>query len=128
MMDALYMDKLKERIAETEYDRFQQKISGQKDDVNTRLIKLQEAENNYYITAKYILNLSSRAHELFIGSEVEEKRQLIKLVLQNLRIEGENVLYDALKPFDLILKCSDQLEWRPQGDSNSCFRRERATS
>jgi len=29
-----------------------------------------------------------------------------------LRVEGENVLWEAQTPFDLILKCSDQLRWR----------------
>ena len=51
------------------------------------LSQLQEAEDNYYITAKYILDLSSRAYDLFVSSEVEEKRQLIKLILSNLRLK-----------------------------------------
>lgn len=83
------------------------------DDINIRLSTLQEAENNYYIAAKHILAVTSKAHELFMGSEVEEKRQLIKLVLSNLRIEGENVLYEAQKPFDLILQNADSKLWRP---------------
>ena len=35
---------------------------------------------------------------------MEEKRQLIKLVLSNVRIEAKNVLYTVQSPFDLILK------------------------
>ncbi|MBY0110020.1 MAG: recombinase family protein [Candidatus Babeliaceae bacterium] len=113
MMDSLYMDKLRGRITEADYDRFYQSFCEQRDDINSRIGKLQQAENNYYITAKHILGITSKAHELFIGSEVEEKRQLIKLVLLNLRIEGENIEYIAQKPFDLILKCSDDQVWRP---------------
>lgn len=52
--------------------------------MDTRLALFQEAEDNYYITAKYILDLASRAYDLFVSSEVEERRQLIKLILQNL--------------------------------------------
>lgn len=74
---------------------------------------LQEAEDNYYITAKYLLELASRAYELFISSEVTERRQLIKLVLQNLRVEGKTVRYEALKPFDAILNCTDRQLWLP---------------
>lgn len=47
---------------------------------------LQEAEDNY-ITAKYLLGLAKRAYDL------------LKLVLQNLRLEGETVRYEAIKPF-----------------------------
>lgn len=79
---------------------------------------LQEAEDNYYITAKYILELSNRAYELFKSSEVEERRQLIKLVLQNLRIEGRLVKFEGLKPFDTILNYSDHQLWHPRRDSN----------
>lgn len=77
---------------------------------------LQEAEDNYYITAKYLLELANRAYDLFVSSEVTERRQLIKLVLQNLRVEGKTVRYDALKPFDTILNCSDRQLWLPLVD------------
>ena len=115
-------------ITESEYDRFYQSLRDQAAAVSTRLDDLQIAEDNYYITSKLLLELSARAYDLFISSEVEEKRQLIKLVLSNLRLDGEKLVYDVQKPFDLILKCSDDQVWRPQRDSNPCFRRERAMS
>jgi site-specific DNA recombinase len=65
-----------------------------------------------------VLQLASRAYELFKSSEVEEKRQLIKLVLSNLRVEGEKVLWDVIKPFDLITKSSDCNLWLGREDSN----------
>ena len=43
---------------------------------------------------------------------MEEKRHLIKLLLSNLRVEGENLLFDVQKPFDLIVNCSEHLLWR----------------
>jgi len=111
MLDALYLDKLKGSITESEYDRFYQSLRDQVTDISIRLERLQDAEDNYYITAKYVLDLTNRAYDLFLSSEVEERRQLIKLILSNLRIEGENVLYEVTKPFYLIANCSDQL-WR----------------
>jgi len=113
MMDKLYLDKLKGRITDEHYDRFYLTFRDQMNDINIRLSQLQEAEDHYYITARYLLDLSNKAYDLFISSEVEERRQLIKLVLSNLRIEGENVLYEAQKPFDLILKHADSQVWRP---------------
>lgn len=113
MMDNLYLDKLKGRITESAYDRFYQKFRDQTADISIRLEQLQEAEDNYYITLKYLLELITRAYDLFISSEVEEKRQLIKLVLSNLRLKDENIVYDAHKPFDLILKSKDDQVWRP---------------
>jgi site-specific DNA recombinase len=111
MLDNLYLDKLKMRITESEYDRFYISLRDKISELNTQLNKLQEAEDNYYITAKYILDLSTRAYDLFKSSEVEEKRQLIKLILSNLRLSGKNLLFDAEKPFDLILNFSDHQVW-----------------
>ena len=112
MIDNLYLDKLKGRITEKEYDRFYQSLREKINDVSIRLDKLQEAEDNYYITAKYVLEIINRAYELFISSEVEEKRQLIKLVLSNLRMEDENIVWDVQKPFDLFLNATDCQLWR----------------
>ena len=74
---------------------------------------LQEAEDNYCITAEYVLKIANKAYELFKSSEVEERRQLIKLVLQNPKVEGKNVLFDLQKPFDTILKYADCKLWLP---------------
>ncbi len=128
MLDNLYLDKLKGRITESEYDKFYTSLRDQALDITIRLEQLQEAENNYFVTAKYLLELSNRAHELFMSSEVEEKRQLIKLVLSNLVIKDEKLVWEAHKPFDIILDCSERQVWRPHRESNPDFRRERATS
>lgn len=67
--------------------------------------------NEASLTSKYLLVLANRAYELFIDPEVEEKRLLIKLVLSNLEIKDENIVWKAHKPFDLLLKCSDDQLW-----------------
>ncbi|MFZ5954157.1 MAG: recombinase family protein [Candidatus Dependentiae bacterium] len=112
MLDNLYLDKLRGRITESEYDRFYQSLRQELMSINVRLERLQEADDNYYTTAKQVLDLTNRTYELFLSSEVEEKRQLIKLLLSNLRIEGEKLLWDVVKPFDLIVNCSDRQQWR----------------
>ncbi len=112
MLDNLYMDKLKGRITESDYDRFYQSLREKMTDVAIRLEQLQDAEDNYYMTCRYVLKLVTEAHRIFISSEVEEKRHLIKLVLSNLRIEGESLLWEAQKPFDMILKTADSKLWR----------------
>jgi site-specific DNA recombinase len=113
MMDNLYLDKLRGRITESEYDKFFQKFCAQKEDLNLRLSRLGQAETNYFISVKQILKLTQRAYDLFESSEVDGKRHLIRLLLSNLRIEDEKVVCELQEPFSLILKCSDELSWRP---------------
>ncbi len=49
---------------------------------------------------------------------MEEKRQLMKLVLSNTRIEGRKVLFEAQKPFNTILNFADRQAWLLGHDSN----------
>lgn len=98
-------------ITDNEYDKFFQSFHEQKAEIATRLGILQETEDNYYITAKYLLKLANRVYELFKSSEVEERRQLIKLVLSNLRVEDKIVRYDAVKPFDTTLDYANRQSW-----------------
>lgn len=111
MMDNLYLDKLKGSITESAYTKFYHSFRDQLSDVSAKLDRLQEAEDNYYITSKYVLDLINRAYDLFESSEVDEKRQLINLVLSNVMVEGKNIVYEAHKPFDLFINCSDRQTW-----------------
>ena len=105
-------------ITDNEYDNFYQSFRDKVAEIDTRLAMLQEADDSYYITARYLLEIANRAYELFKSSEVEERRQLIKLVLSNLRIEDKIVRYDAIKPFDTILNYADSQLWLRGRDSN----------
>jgi hypothetical protein len=53
------------------------------EEIQSKLAKLQEADENYYVTAKYILSLANRAGRIFESSEPVVKRQLLKRVHQN---------------------------------------------
>jgi site-specific DNA recombinase len=118
MLDNLYLDKLKGSITDTEHAKFYNTLQAQAQTISAKLEGLQTAEDNYFVTAKCMLELINQAHELFIRSEVEERRQLLKLVLSNLRVEDDKVRWDVQKPFDLIVKCSEDLLWLGREDSN----------
>lgn len=117
-IERIYIDRLDGRITDDAYDKYYKDFRNHIEEIDTTLAMLQEAEDNYYITAKYILELANRAYDLFISSEVEERRQLLKLVLSNLRVEGRNVCYEAVKPFDSILVSANSQSWLGDLDSN----------
>lgn len=85
------------------YKGFRSKI----DEIDSKLFGLQKAEDDYYLTSKYLLKLLNKAYDLFLSSEIEEKRQLLKLILQNPTLDGRLVKYSLLKLFDTILKYAD---------------------
>lgn len=110
-LDNLYLDKLNGSITDSTYTKFFTHLKEEEAQVDTKLSALQNAQDNYYITANYILELSKRAYKLFLSSEMEERRQLLKLVFQNLTLDGKKVRIQAQKPFDTIFKCANSLSW-----------------
>ena len=72
---------------------------------------LQDAEDNYYLTTKYLLNLANRAKDLFESSKPEEKRQLLNVVLLNPCLDNEKLCYAYKKPFDILANSNDRHLW-----------------
>lgn len=83
-----------------------------------KLDLIMQADEEYYITASYLLQLASRSYELFMGSEPEQKRQLIPLTLQNLEIEDGLLSYEWVKPFDSVFVSAKSHTWGGWRDSN----------
>ncbi len=117
-MEKLYLDRLDDRITESEYEKFRNKFEKEIREIDFKLENLQKAEEGYYITANYILRLAQKGYELFKSSELEEKRRLIKLTLQNLRLEGKTLRYDWKKPFDKVFIYASRSAWLRGQDSN----------
>ena len=63
-----------------------------------------QADENFYIIANKLIELSSRAWELFESSELEEKQQLLNFLLQNSYLQGKNALFELKNPFSGILE------------------------
>jgi site-specific DNA recombinase len=113
MRDKNYESFLKQRITDDDYDRYDTNFRDKLAEIDTRLSMLQDADDQYFISAKYILEISKKAKSLFESSKVEHKRQIINLVLSNLTLDGKKLRYDAVKPFDVILNCADSQTWLP---------------
>lgn len=64
-------------ITNEQYGNYYKLFRNQLADIDARLVLLQNAEDNYYVTAKYVLEIANKAYDLFKCSEMEEKRQLM---------------------------------------------------
>jgi len=62
-----------------------------------------------------LLNLCSRAPELFKSSKVEQKRQLINFLLSNLKLRGKKLEFKLKKPFDVLVNLDYRSNWLLQG-------------
>ncbi len=87
---------------------------------------LQELEDHangnkaFLLGASFILDVASRAVEIFDGEtvSVERKRYLLDFVFSNLKLNGGTLELPLKQPFGAIKEMSDTNEWYPERDSN----------
>lgn len=99
----LYID---ESITKDEYNKKKEELSVLKDNIQSQITKLNEADDNFEITVEYLLDVASRSYSLFKSSGINVKRKILKLVFPNFYLDGQNLSYDIRKPFDLFIKGS----------------------
>jgi hypothetical protein len=61
------------------------------------------ADKEYYVTCSYLLALMEHAGKLFLVAAHDEKRQLLGLVLQNLKLNRKTLSYKIREPFATLL-------------------------
>ena len=118
-LSQMYDDKLDGVIDEKLYLEKVREYKTRQFEIAEEMKNHEKADQNFYITANVVLNLAARAREIFESSEVDEKRQLLNLVFQNLKLEGKNLLTDIREPFDTMIgykECPTNWRWR---ESNS---------
>jgi len=113
-IEAMYEDKLDGSITESFYTKKREEYRAKQKDISDKISRLGLADEEYYLTSEYLLQLANRAYDLFISSEAREKRQLLKLTLQNLRIQGNSVKFDLVSPFDKVFACTSRQSWLPR--------------
>lgn len=95
--ETLYEDRLSRRITVEDYDRRVSKYRQKQEEVRQKQVTLEKADENYYTNASVLLELANRAYDLFMCSELEEKRQLLGFVLQNATFDGKNLDFNLKK-------------------------------
>ena len=124
-LSRMYDDKLDGVIDDELYQQKFKEMKAKQQDIMSKMQKHVKADEAFYITATTVLNLASRARELFESSEVDEKRQLLNFVFQNLVLEGEKLAHTLREPFSLIMNMKACPSGWGQLDSNQRSRETR---
>ena len=112
-IEKMYEDKLDGKITEDVYNKLSENYRLKQQALRGKISGLGIADEEYYITAEYLLKLANRAYDLFMSSEADEKRQLIKMTLQNLKLDGKKIDFELVKPFDQVFACTSRQSWLP---------------
>ncbi len=98
-LSQIYDDKLDGLIDEKLYLEKVREYKKRQIEIAEEMKNHERADQNFYITANMVLNLAARAREIFESSEVDEKRELLNLVFQNLKLEGKKMLTEVREHF-----------------------------
>ena len=118
-LSQIYDDKLDEVIDEKLYLEKVREYKTRQMEIAEEMKNHEKADQNFYVTANMVLNLAARAREIFESSEVDEKRQLLNLVFQNLQLRDVNLSVQVAEPFLTMIgykECPTNWRWR---ESNS---------
>jgi len=91
------------RITQDEYDKKVYQLKQRQYELNERQKQHIEADEKFSFTLVNLMELASRAYELFEFSKVEQKRQLINFVLLNLKLKSKTLEFELRKPFDVFI-------------------------
>ena len=100
------------------FDRKAKEYKQKQQDLLLQMEEHDKADKSYYLTSIMVLELASRAYEIFKSSEIDEKRQLLNSLRQNCLLDGKKLKFELKKPFDVILSYSKSQAWLRGQDSN----------
>ncbi|MBI4236973.1 MAG: hypothetical protein HY696_00970 [Deltaproteobacteria bacterium] len=117
-LDALLDMRLEGSITRDEYDKKCTQLKERQYALNAELSAHTKADESFNITVSTLLDLASRAYDLFESSKVAQKRALINFTLSNLRLNGATLEYEKKKPLSLFGKTASCSEMLRGQDSN----------
>lgn len=89
-----------------------------KRDIENRIANLGTASNDFYDKAEKIMQICKSAPSTFESSMIDQRRELVNLVLSNLTLDDDQLRWKYKKPFDSMASCTDNDSWLGMRDSN----------
>lgn len=117
-LDVLLDVRLEGSITKDEYDKKSNTLRAEQHNIETRIQKHTTADEEFAITVDYLLDIASRAYELFESTGIDEKRKLLKLVFPNFYLNGSKLEYTIRSPFDMFIKKASYTTALGRKDSN----------
>jgi site-specific DNA recombinase len=101
-------------ITKETYDQKHAQFNAKLQQLGIELEEYTQGDFDYQTTLTYLFSVAQRAKTLFADSEVNEKRNFLKLILQNPQLDGKKLVFTIRTPFREVLKlgyCPVLLPW-----------------
>lgn len=110
-LEKLYEDHLDGMVEDEFYKRKAEEYRTARDAIKNKLNATDKADDNFYFTIDKLLQLAQKSPELLRRSEMEHRRRLINLVLQNLTVKDRQLRWEYRKPFDILARTAKTQSW-----------------
>ena len=100
------------------YKSKNEELKAQRAATDKKLNSIDSANDEFYKNAETIMRLVLNVPRLFESSELEEKRRIINIVLQNLELHDRQLRWKYKKPFDSMASYKNDSSWLGWRDSN----------
>ncbi len=84
-------------------------------ELNNKLELLTKADEKFSIAVATILSLGNNAYQIFQSSKVETKREILHLLLSNLKLQDRKISYTLRKPYDYIRSLNKKTPSKKEG-------------
>lgn len=115
--DELLEMRLSKEISKETFKTKEKQIKTQQRELNRQRGKHIDDED-FALTVSQLLELATRADELFQSVKPNQKLGLVNFVLQNLRLRDDKLLYEVKEPFNAVLEFNKHPDRFPGRDSN----------
>ena len=106
-------------ITKDVYDKKHQEYADKLQTLEAELSMHREADYEYQTTISTVISVARRARSIFENcSEPMQKRAFLKFILQNPVVNGKNLEFSMVSPFNLVLKLADSPDLLPRQGSN----------
>lgn len=106
-----YMDKLEEKIGDDLWESKTSEWKSEQERIMVDLNSFRSANTDYMLEGVKLLELARSASSLFASMSVDNKREMLKLVLSNPRITDGTIEYNYEKPFDMLVNVTNLNGW-----------------
>jgi site-specific DNA recombinase len=96
---SMYADKLDGLITREFYAERFNEYQNEMLEIDSKLNSMSKAGTKYYITANRILEICQGMGKIFESSKVDEKREILKILLSNFELCGKKLEYKLNSPF-----------------------------
>lgn len=110
-MDQMYLDKLDGKVSERFWMEKSREWEVEEGRIAEQLRSHQIANRRYYDDGVKLLELASRAHELYAKQPVEQKNRLLRVLLSNCTLQNGTLQPHYKKPFDILARGIESRKW-----------------